>query len=258
VMTDEKVPIGLQLFSVRGECSKDLAATLDSVAEIGYVAAEPWGYDGQKVEWMGVPAAELRAWYDKSGLACCGMHLRTEALMGDNLQRTIELNQILGNKYLIVAIDRPRMSAVETIMELAGILNGVAETLKPLGMYTGYHAHGSDFIKFGDETAWEILFGNTVDDVVMQIDIGNCASGGGDPIAMLRKFPGRARSVHLKDYGGPEGSVIGEGVADWDTIFELCDTQHHPEWYVVEEGARDGMGFDISARSLQALKGMGK
>jgi hypothetical protein len=52
--------------------------------------------------------------------------------------------------------------------------------------------------------------------------------------------------------------VIGEGMADWETIFELCDTQHHPEWYVVEEGARDGMGFDISARSLQALKRMGK
>jgi sugar phosphate isomerase/epimerase len=186
------------------------------------------------------------------------MHLRTEALMGDNLQRTIELNQVLGNKFLIVAIDRGRMSALDTIMELAEILNGVAEALKPLGMYTGYHAHGSDFIKFGDETAWEILFSNTVADVVMQMDIGNCAGGGGDPIAMLRKFPGRARSVHLKDYGGPEDSVIGEGVADWDTIFELCDTQHHPEWYVVEEGARDGVGFDISARSLQALKRMGK
>jgi sugar phosphate isomerase/epimerase len=254
----EKVPIGLQLFSVRGECGKDLVATLKSVAEIGYVGAEPWGYDGEALEWMGVPAAKLRTLYDDNGLACCGMHLRTEALMGDNLKRTIELNQILGNKFLIVAIDRGRMSAVDTIMELAGILDGVAETLKPLGMYTGYHAHGSDFIKFGDDTAWEILFSNTCDDVVMQMDIGNCASGGGDPIAMLRKYPGRARSVHLKDYGGPEGSVIGEGVADWDTIFELCDTQHHPEWYVVEEGARDGFGFDISARSLQALKRMGK
>ena len=253
-----KVPIGLQLFSVRGECSKDLAATLRSVAEIGYVGAEPWGYDGEKVEWMGVPAAELRAMYDANGLACCGMHLRTEALMGDNLKRTIELNQILGNKFLIVAADKGRMSALETIMELSGILNDVAAQLKPLGMLTGYHAHPFDFVRFGDETAWEILFSNTNDDVVMQMDIGNCARGDGDPIAMLRKFPGRAKSVHLKDYGGPEGSVIGEGVADWDTIFELCDTQHHPEWYVVEEGARDGVGLDISARSLQALKAMGK
>ena len=88
--------------------------------------------------------------------------------------------------------------------------------------------------------------------------IGNCASGGGDPIAMLRKFPGRAKSVHLKDYGGDPGSVIGEGKADWDTIFELCDTSHHPLWYVVEEGSQDGLGFEISGRSLQALRRMGK
>jgi hypothetical protein len=29
----------------------------------------------------------------------------------------------------------------------------------------------------------------------MQMDIGNCASGGGDPLGTLIKFPNRARSV---------------------------------------------------------------
>lgn len=257
-MTQDKVPIGLQLFSVRGECNKDLGATLEKVAEIGYVGAEPWGYRGEKLEWMGVPARELRAMFDDNGLACCGMHLATDALLGDNLKRTIELNQILGNTFLIIAADKPRMSALDTIVELAGILNDTAATLKPLGMRTGYHAHPFDFSKFGDETAWEILFSSTGQDVVMQMDIGNCARGDGDPIAMLEKFPGRAKSVHLKDYGGPEGSVIGEGVADWETIFRLCDTLHQPEWYVVEEGDPDGLGFGVCARSLQALKAMDK
>jgi sugar phosphate isomerase/epimerase len=250
------VPVGLQLFSVRGECADNLPATLQAVADMGYVAAEPWGYDGEKVEWMGFGAQELRRLYDDSGLQCCGMHLRTEALMGDNLARTIELNQALGNPNLIIAADKGRMSAVESIMQLAGILNGVAEKLKPLGMSTGYHAHGFDFVQFDGQTAWEILFSNTVDDVIMQLDIGNCAGGGGDPIAMLIKFPGRARSVHLKDYGGPPGSVLGEGQADWKQIFELCATLHHPQWYVIEEGSPDGRGFDISRRSLEALRRM--
>jgi sugar phosphate isomerase/epimerase len=258
-MTQEvKVPIALQLFVVRGECEKDVAATLKKVAEIGYVGAEPWGYRGDKLEWMGVPAKELRAMFDDNGLACCGMHLATDALLGDNLARTIELNQILGNKYLIIAADKGRMSALDTIAELAGILNDVAAKLKPLGMLTGYHAHPFDFVRFGDETAWEILFSSTGQDVVMQMDVGNCANGDGDPIAMLEKYPGRAKSVHLKDYGGPAGSVIGEGVADWDTIFRLCDTLHLPEWYVVEEGERGGLGYDVCTRSLEALKRMGK
>jgi sugar phosphate isomerase/epimerase len=257
-MTDRKVPIGLQLFSVRGECQKDLPATLKSVAEIGYVAVEPWGYAGDVLEWMGWSGADIRKMLDDNGLKCCGMHLRTDALLGDNLSRTIELNQTLGNDFLIIAADKGHMSAIDTIMELAHILDGAAEQLKPLGMWTGYHAHPFDFVQFDGRTAWEILFSNTSDDVVMQLDIGNCARGDGDPIAMLKRFPGRARSLHLKDYGGPPGSVIGEGVADWDLIFRLAETDHDPIWYVVEEGGADGLGFDVSARSLQALKRMGK
>ena len=253
-----KVPIGLQLYSVRGECNKDLPAALGGVAETGYVAAEPYGYGGEELKWLGWSVGDVRKMFDDHGLKCCGMHLKTDALLGDNLFRTIEMNQVLGNRYLIIAADKPRMSAKDTIMELAGILNDVAKKLQPEGMLTGYHAHPFDFVEFGDETAWEILFGNTREEVVMQMDIGNCAGGDGDPTAMLRKFPGRAKSVHLKDYGGPEGSVIGEGKADWDLIFELCDTSHHPEWYVVEEGGPDGLGFDVCKRSLEALKRMGK
>jgi sugar phosphate isomerase/epimerase len=253
-----KIPIALQLFSVRGECSKDLPATLKAAAKTGYVGVEPWGYGGEKVEWMGFAAKDLRTMLDDNGLACCGIHLGTGALLGDNLARTIELNKTLGNRFLIIAADKPRMSAVETIKELAGILNDTAEKLKPHGMFTGYHAHGFDFVKFGGQTAWDLLFSQTRQDVIMQMDIGNCASGGGDPIAILRKFPGRARSVHLKDYGGPEGSVIGEGKADWKVIFRLCETAHATEWYVVEEGGKDGLGFDVPRRSLEALRRMGK
>jgi sugar phosphate isomerase/epimerase len=74
----------------------------------------------------------------------------------------------------------------------------------------------------------------------------------------LRKFPGRARSVHLKDYGGGPDSVIGEGKADWPTIFQLLDAEHPVEWYVVEEGSADGLGYGVCGRSLKALRGMGK
>ncbi len=254
----DKVPIGLQLYSVREECNKDLPATLKAVADIGYVAVEPWGYGGDTLDWLGWPARDVRKMLDDNGLSCCGIHLSTEALLGDNLSRTIDLNRELGNRYLIIAADKVRMSAVESIMDLAGILNDAAQKLGPEGMLTGYHAHGFDFVQFADRTAWEILFSETRDKVVMQLDIGNCASGGGDPIAILKQFPGRARSVHLKEYGGGPDSVIGEGEADWEEIFRLCETLHRPEWYVVEEGGQDGLGFDVPRRSLETLRRMGK
>ncbi|KPK63505.1 MAG: hypothetical protein AMK73_05035 [Planctomycetes bacterium SM23_32] len=252
------IPIGLQLFSVRGECEKDLAATLKAVADLGYVGAEPWGFSGEEPEWMGHSADEIRAMLDDNGLTCCGFHLSTGALLGENLPRTVEFNRILGNRFLIIAMDKQRMSAMDTIKELAGILNDTARKVEPEGMFVGYHAHGFDFSQVEGQTAWDHLFSRTRDEVIMQMDIGNCARGGGDPIATLRKFPNRARSLHLKDYGGPEGSVIGEGEADWDTIFEIVETSQNTEWFVVEEGGRDGLGFEVCGRSLEALRAMGK
>ncbi len=252
------VPIALQLFSVRGECKNDLPATLKAVAELGYVGVEPWGYQGDQLEWMGFRPDELRKLLDDNGLACCGMHLGPAALEGDRFERTVELNQTLGNKFLIVAGDKARMSAVDTIAELADMLNSIADKLQPLGMFTGYHAHPFDFELVEGEPAWYRLFRQTREDVIMQMDTGNCARGGGDPVDALRTFPGRARSVHLKEFDAPEGGVIGEGKLDWPAIFDLCENAHPVEWYVVEEGGPDGMGFDVPKRSLAALHAMGK
>jgi sugar phosphate isomerase/epimerase len=253
------IPIALQLYSVRAECVRDLPAALKATADAGYQGAEPWGYNGQSLDWQGHSAADIRKQFDDNGLICCGIHLSSGALDGDNLKRTVEFNQILGNRFLILAGEKTRMSSVEGVNEFADVLNKAAETLRPEGMFPGYHAHGFDFANLDGEIAWDRLFRSTNADVIMQIDIGNCANGGGDPIATLRKFPNRARSVHLKDFGGPSpDSVIGEGKADWPEIFRLCETTQNTEWYVVEEGSSDGTGFDIPRRSLEALRAMGK
>jgi sugar phosphate isomerase/epimerase len=258
-MTMTKIPIGLQLYSVRAECVRDLPAALKATADAGYQGAEPWGYNGQSLDWQGHSAADIRKLYDDNGLICCGIHLSSGALDGDNLKRTVEFNQILGNRFLILAGESKRMSSVEGVAEFAETLNRLAETLQADGMFPGYHAHGFDFKTLDGEIAWDRLFGSTRPEVIMQMDVGNCANGGGDPIATLRKFPNRARSVHLKDFGGPTPeSVIGEGKADWPEVFRICETTQNTEWYVVEEGSSDGNGFDIPRRSLQALRAMGK
>jgi len=253
-----KTPIAIQLFAVRGEVQKDLGATLAKVAELGYAGAEPWGYRGDVLEWQGHSGADIRKWYDDNGLTCCGFHLATDALLGDNLARTLEFNQTLGNDFLMIAADKQRMSALDTIKELADLLNSVAAQLKPLGMATGYHAHPFDFEQVDGREAWDLLFSQTDDDVIMQMDIGNTLRGGGDPIHYLRKYPGRARSVHLKEFGEPENAAIGDGEVNWDEVFEVCETLHSPDWYVVEQCPPEGLGFDVAQRSLAALRAMGK
>jgi sugar phosphate isomerase/epimerase len=102
-------------------------------------------------------------------------------------------------------------------------------------MFTGYHAHAGDFkTKFNDKTVWEIFFDNTDKEVIHQIDVGNTMDGGGDPLAMIKKYPGRTKSSHVKEHGGDKNAAIGEGKVDWKTMFEAYETVGGIEVYVVE------------------------
>ena len=243
----QKVPIGLQLYSVRNECAKDLPKVLEAVAKFGYKGVEFAGYYGRN-------AKTLRKLLDDNGLVCCGTHTGYNTVQPKELKQTIEFNKTIGNKYLIV----PSMSAnsKQGWLDKAKEFNALAEQLKPEGLFTGYHAHGGDFQKFDGDTAWDIFFGHTNADVIMQLDTGNCRDGGADPIAVLQKYPGRAKTIHMKEHGGPAEAVLGGGDIPWKEVFALCDST--AQWYIVEHerGGPDPVG-DVG-KCLEALKKLGK
>ncbi len=248
----KKIPIGLQLYSVRQDCQKDLPRVLRAVAKMGYQGVEFAGYYGRS-------AKDLRRMLDENGLKCCGTHTGLNTLTGDALAGTIEFNKTLGNQYLIVpSLPRNRLASVEAIKETAKLFSELAAKARPQEMRVGYHAHGGDFRKFDGQTAWDLLFSNASDDVVMQLDIGNCISGGGDPIAILKKFPGRSATIHLKEHGGKPEAVIGEGDVKWGEVFRLCETTGKTEWYIVEHERGAGSPMENVRRCLENLRKMGK
>jgi sugar phosphate isomerase/epimerase len=245
-----RIPVGVQLYSVRQAASKDLPAVLEAIGKMGYKGVEFAGYYG----WEAKPK-ELRKLLDANGLKCCGTHTGLDTVTGDALKATAELHTILGNTFLIV----PSLVATDapTWLELAKRFNEIAARAKELGMRVGYHAHAHDFHKIGDKTSWEIFFDNTAADVIMQLDTGNCMQGGGDPVAILKKYPGRSASVHLKEFGGPEAAVIGQGDIPWAKVFEVCETTGGTVWYVVEhEVGPDPMGNIRGC--LEGLRKMGR
>jgi len=243
----KKIPVGVQLYSVREAASNDLPAVLEAIGKMGYEGVEFAGYYG----WEAKPK-ELRRLLDANGLKCCGTHTGLETVTGDNLKATAELHTVLGNSYLIV----PSLQAKDAQgwLDLAKRLNEIAAKAKPLGMRVGYHAHAGDFRKLGDKTSWEIFFDNTGPDVIMQNDTGNCMSGGGDPVAILKKYPGRSVTVHLKEFGGPEAAVIGQGVVPWAEVFQVCETTGGTSWYIVEHE----VGDDPMGRIRGCLEGLRK
>ncbi len=245
----QKIPVGLQLYSVREQCKKDLPGTLAAVAKIGYKGVEFAGYHGRK-------AAELRKLLDDNGLVACGTHTPYESVKPDKLEETIEFNRTLGNKFLIV----PWMNEAKTKQEWldrAKEYNELADKVKPEGMWIGYHAHQHDFKQIDGVSAWDLFFGHTKQAVVMQLDTANCYAGGADPLAVLKKYPGRARTIHLKPYGGDANAVFGEDKGDWPAIFAFCEGKGKTQWYVLEhESSKDPL--DAVKRSFNALKQLGK
>src|SRR6266404_1676479 len=248
-----RIPIGFQLYTVRGEFARDVPGTLKKLGEAGYKAVEFWGYAGTKNVYEKYSATELRNLLDQDGLKCCGMHLDLKALDKENLQRTIENNVALGSEYLNVAAAKEKMVTEESIAELANLLNERSAECKKHGMLVGYHAHPFDFAKIMGRFAWEILFNKTQPEVNMQMDVGNCLAGGGDPVAMLKEFPGRTRTIHIKEHK--------EKTFDSDfykEVFRLCETSSGTKWYIVEMGGTLGNGFEVPNEALAKLHRLGK
>jgi sugar phosphate isomerase/epimerase len=225
------MPVGVQLYSVRSECAKDLPGTVAKVAEMGYDGVEFAGY-------YDYSAKDLRKILDDNGLKCCGTHTQMTTLEPENLEATIEFNQILGNKYLICPWLQPSDGdPKQAWLGYAKRFNAIAERVEKEGMVVGYHCHAHDFHALDSgEVPWDILFGNTGKSVVMQIDTCNCMDGGGDPVAYLKKYPGRSQTIHLKEWSATDKTaILGEGDVKWDEVFALCQTIGNTEWYIIEE-----------------------
>jgi sugar phosphate isomerase/epimerase len=248
----DKIPVGLQVYSVRKEAEKDLPGVLAQVAKMGYQGVEFAGYYNHA-------AKDIRKMLDANGLVCCGTHTQMADLADDKLAATLEFNQILGNQYVIVPwLEPAKTNPRETWLGHAQRLNVLAEKLKPHKMQVGYHNHAHDFDRIEDTTPWDILASNTRSDVIMQLDTGNALDGGGDPIAYLQRYPGRTVTIHLKEFSktNPK-AMIGEGDIQWAEIFRLTRTVGGTKWYIIEE-EKDAVpplqGAEISLNNLKKIR----
>lgn len=249
-----KIPIALQLYSIREDCARDLPATLESVADMGYEGVEFAGYYGRS-------ANELRDILDSIGLKVCGTHISIESLLGGELERTNEFNQILGNRFLVVpGLPEERRKSKAAWLETARLMNEIAEKLKPEGMRFGYHNHTIEFQPINGELPWDIFFGATVSDVMMQLDTGNAMRSGVSSegiLEILKRYPGRATTVHLKEFSPTnEQALIGEGQMKWREFFSLCETLGGTEWYIVEQESYAFPPLECVRRCINNLRKM--
>lgn len=249
------IPIALQLYSVREDAARDLPGVLKQVAEMGYQGVEFAG-------WYGHDAATIKKMLDDNGLQVAGAHVAIDTMLGDELEKSIEFHQSLGNRYLIVPyLGEKWRSPTSAWIETARTLSEIGEKLKPHGMQTGYHNHDFEFkpAEPGGELLWDLFFSNASPDVIMQFDTGNALHGGAETLPYLQRFPGRAVTVHLKEHDPDnDKALVGEGKVPWQALFEEIEKQGATKWYIVEQESYPYSPLESAKRCLDNLRGMGK
>jgi sugar phosphate isomerase/epimerase len=248
-----KIPVALQLYSVREDCKKDFKGTVEKVAKMGYEAVEFAGY-------YDMSGKDIAKMLKDNNLKCAGTHTGIDTIKPENIEKTIAFNQEFGNKFLVVPwIPDQYRTGKSAYLEVCKLLNQAAEACAKHGMYVGYHNHDFEFKPVDGELPWDIIFSNTKQNVIQQVDCGNCLHGGGDYVGFIKKYPGRAVTVHLKEFSKTvDKPVIGEGDIKWKDFFEACESVGGTQYYIVEIESYKSTPLECVDLSLKSVRKMGR
>jgi sugar phosphate isomerase/epimerase len=252
--SDKKIPIGLELYSVREELKKDLDGTVRGVAKLGYECVE---FYAPYFDWTEAQAKQMRRLLDHLGVRCFSTHNDQSYFGANQISHMRELNSILGAKYVVMASSRPK-PGLDGWKEIADELNWAAGQLASSGLTPGYHNHEPEFTPVEGSRPIEVLAKNTKPSIMLQLDVGTCIKAGSDPVAWIRSNPGRIRCLHLKDWSREKGYAVlfGEGSADWNAIFAAAESVGGVEYYLLEQEGSRFSEMETARRCLQSYRSM--
>jgi sugar phosphate isomerase/epimerase len=248
----KNIPVGLELYSVRDDLKKDLMGTVGRVAKMGYQCVE---FFSPYYDWSIDHAKEVRQKMDDLGIRCYSTHNGPTSFTPDGIHKAIELNKALGAHYVVLA-HPGKVDGIDGWKKVADTLNSANETLKGEGLHAGYHNHDLEWKPVDGKKPLELLAANTDKGVMLQLDVGTCLETGNDPVAWIRKNPGRIRSLHLKDWSPDKGYrvLLGEGAAPWTKIFAAAEGVGGVEYYLVEQEGSDYSEIETAERCLAAYR----
>jgi sugar phosphate isomerase/epimerase len=234
----EKIPLGLELFSVREELAKDEMGTLERVAGMGYECVE---FFAPYYKWTPDHANEIRKKLDAVGLRCFSTHNSQQSFTPDGVDKAIELNKILDAKYIVLASPGHEPKSIDDWKKVADLLNTGNDKMKSSGLHAGYHNHDAEWKPMDGQIPMEIIATETDKSVMLQFDVGTCVAAGADPVAWIDSHPGRIKSLHLKDWS-PENKysvLFGEGAVPWQKVITAAEGKGGVQYYLLEqEGSR--------------------
>lgn len=249
------IPVGLQLYTVRQQMAKDFDGTLKAVAAIGYTMVELPGLFGKT-------PAQVKQVLDGANLKCPSIHYPA-AMLTSGVPEKIAAVKEIGATYLTCAFPTTRqlqehrtpmretMQALEHMSAddfkwLADLFNKLGEQCHEAGLEFAYHGHNLEFQQVDGKPGYDLLVESTDPKLVgFEMDCYWVTRAGADPVAYMKKYPGRFPLLHIKDMKpgqAPTTSLmqganafieVGKGSIDWKRIFEA--DRKGLKYYFVEQ-----------------------
>jgi sugar phosphate isomerase/epimerase len=247
--------VAAQLYTVRDHCrnAKDLAETFTKLRSIGYEAVQVSGIGS-------IPAAEVRQIATDTGVHLCAAHSPSDDVR-KNPEAEADRLEEMGVK--ISAYPYPAgvdFSDPASVKAMVSDLENAARIFAQRGLSLGYHNHGVEFVRLGNETVLEYILRSTEGSPLkMELDTYWVQYGGGDPVDWCRKAAGRLPAMHLKDYGfaaeqnKPVFAEIGQGNLNFAPIIAAAE-ESGCQWFIVEQDVCPGNPFDSLRTSAEYLR----
>lgn len=233
-------PVGIQLYTVRGDLEKDVPGTIKKVAEIGYKEVEVYALYGMTVKAFSKLLAD-------NGLVAPSGHYMVKDIK-ENWQQSVEQAHGLGLKYMVNAILQPEeRKSFDDYKRLVDLFNNAAIPVQKAGMTYCYHNHNFEFQKYGDTTAYDYLQKNLDPKIKFELDCFWVIHAGHDPVEIFKAHPGRFPLLHIKDIKkglAPTTNFdplmghfveVGQGQIDWKRIFKAAPIAGMKHYYYEQD-----------------------
>ena len=243
--------VGVQLYSLRDDARRDLERTIADIAQAGYNDVELLG----SMKNFEMPPVKLRQVLDKNGLRAPSTHVSGTAL--DDLQRNLDEAATLGHQYVVVAsLPIEGTPAVADYQRWADRLNDAGRISRQSNIWIGFHNHAADFNVPG---AYDALMARTDPKFVrMQLDTGNLAMAGLEPLDYLKRFGDRYWLFHIKDVPAlraENDTELGKGVIDFRKL--LGSIEHIDKKFLfVEQETYPGAPLDSVRRDFTYISSL--
>ncbi|MVO99754.1 sugar phosphate isomerase/epimerase family protein [Paenibacillus lutrae] len=245
------IGIGVQLYTLRSEGSKDFKGMLRKVAELGYEGVEFAGYGGLSPQ-------ELKEELEQLGLTAVGSHVGLPRLK-ENLQEEIEMNAAIGSKYVTCPGWFKEGRTQEEFLEVVQILQHSSRRFAEHGIAFGYHNHSFEFEeKMGEKTLFDAFFSALPpEELFVELDVCWAHNAGLDPVDVMKQYAGRTPLLHMKDLRKEDGKLLtvelGTGEVDLKPILAAAP-ETGVKWFIVEQDECQNPPFDSIATSREWLR----